>query len=451
MRRLALALGATLIGLAGAPQAAHAHAYLVLSSPGDGAVLEKAPRSVRLAFSDSIRPADGNAVVLNGGGSVLEGPARVEPRNARVLVLPLLGGLGNGDYTVRWRVLSDDGHTLEGLLAFGVGEGRAPPRAVLPLIGSGLDLTNLVGRGLFLLGVLGSLGIVTFAWLVWRPALRQAGLQAWEEVVLQAREVRVASIALFTSFLLSQLGSVLAILHATTATRYGRAHELAIVFAGIGAAATATTARPGRVLTGIAALGLAVTPCLAGHALDPGEPQPLSFAADLLHVWAASVWLGGLVALVLSLSIARRLEADSRHSLTAALARRFSVVALISVLVLAASGIARAVVELSSLSQLWSEGYGRVILVKTGLLLALIAIGWLNRSRLVPRLSGSRSDRTGARLRANALVELALLLVVIGAVAVLTNMRPGRTPAPSAMPWLPQSAVGSTSGWAQRP
>jgi copper transport protein len=426
MRRLALALGAALIGLAGVPQAAQAHAYLVLSSPADGAVLAKAPRSVRLAFSDSIRPADGNAVVLNGGGSVLEGPAQVEPGRPRELVLPLLGGLGNGDYTVRWRVLSDDGHTLEGLLAFGVGEGRAPPRAVLPLIGSGLDLTNLVGRGLFLLGVLGSLGIVTFAWLVWRPALRAAGLPAREEALLQARQLRVASIALFTSFLLSQLGSVLAILNATTATRYGRAHELAIVFAGIGAASTASTARPARVLAGIAAVGLAVTPCLAGHALDPGEPQPLSFAADLLHVWAASVWLGGLVALVLSLSIARRLEAGSQP-LTVTVARRFSFVALIAVLVLVASGIARAVVELSSVSQLWSQGYGQAILVKTGLLLVLIVIGWLNRSRLVPRLSGSGSERAGTRLRTNAIVELALLLVVIGAVAVLTDLRPGRT------------------------
>src|SRR4249919_1246281 len=187
MRRLALALGAAVIGLAGVPQAAQAHAYLVFSSPGDGAVLQQAPRTVRLSFSDSIHPAAGNAVVTNGGGSVMEGPARVEPGKPRELVLPLLGGLGNGNYTVRWRVLSNDGHTLEGLLAFGVGKARAPPRAVLPLIGGGLDLTNIVGRGLFLLGVLGSLGIATFGWLVWRPALRQAAVPSLEEAALQAR------------------------------------------------------------------------------------------------------------------------------------------------------------------------------------------------------------------------------------------------------------------------
>jgi len=427
MRRLALALGAALVGLAAVPPAARAHAYLVRTSPADGAVLVAAPRSVRLAFSDSIRPADGNAVVLNGGGSVLEGPARVEPGLSRVLVLPLLGGLGNGDYTVRWRVLSDDGHTLEGLLAFGVGTGRAPPRAVLPLIGGGLDLTNLFGRGLFLLGVLGALGIVTFSWLVWPPALRNATLAVGETAALEARQRWTISVALFVCFLLSQLGSVLAIVHATTATRYGRAHELAIVFAGIGAAATASTSRPARVLTGAAALALAITPSLAGHALDPGEAQPWSFAADLLHVWSASVWLGGLVALALSLWTARPLEAEPKRRFGGAVARRFSLVALLSVIVLAASGLARALVELSSLDQLWSESYGRAILVKSGLLLALIVIGWLNRYRLVPRLSREDSSRAGAGLHAAVLVELALLMVVLGAVAVLTDLRPGRT------------------------
>ncbi len=412
--------------LPAAPQAAQAHAYLVRSFPGNGSVLKQAPRSVRLVFSDSIRPTDGNAVTLNRGGSVLEGPPRVDPTRHRELVLPLLGGLANGDYTVRWRVLSDDGHTLEGLLAFGIGSGRGPPRAELPLIGSGLDYTNLVGRGLFLLGVLGSLGVVTFALLVWRPAVRNAALAEEERTALEARAARTGSAVLFVSFLISQLGSVLAILHATADTRYGRVHELAVVFAGIGAAATASSARPMRVLTAAAAVGLAATPSLAGHPLDPGEPQVLSLAADLVHVWAAAVWLGGLFALALSLREMRRVVPNAQE-LSALLARRFSRVALVAVLLIAASGLARALVELTSVQQLWQLSYGRAILVKTGLLLALLIVAWINRFRLVPRLAAGGSTRAERQLEATALAELALLLVVLGAVAVLTDLRPGRT------------------------
>ncbi len=208
---------------------------------------------------------------------------------------------------------------------------------------------------------------------------------------------------LFVNLLLSQLGSVLAILHATTSTRYGRVHELAIVFAGIGAAATASSARPMRVLAAAAASGLATTPSLAGHALDPGEPQALSFAADLVHVWAAAVWLGGLLALVLSLWEMRRVvrsarpaaspRARARERLSALVARRFSRVALAAVLLIAASGLARALAELTSVQQLWQLSYGRAILVKTGLLLALLVLAWINRFRLVPRLAAGRSTR----------------------------------------------------------
>src|SRR5262249_23535400 len=166
------------------------------------------------------------------------------------------------------------------------------------------------------------------------------------------------------------------------------------VFAGIGAAATATPARPLRLLTGIAAVGLATTPSLAGHALDPGEPQPLSFAADLLHVWAAGVWIGGLVALALALRAARSLDPERRQTLTSAIGHRFSRLALISVAVIAVTGLARALVELRSVHQLWSLGYGRAILVKTGLLAGVLVIAWLNRSRLLPRLSNDRGGGT---------------------------------------------------------
>ena len=154
----------------------------------------------------------------------------------------------------------------------------------------------------------------------------------------------------------------------------------------------------------------------------------LSFVADLVHVWAAAVWLGGLFALALSFWEIQRVEPGSRTQLSARLARRFSRVALVAVLLITASGLARALVELTSVQQLWQLSYGRAILVKTGLLLALLVVAWFNRFRLLPRLTtGGGSARAGRQLGSTALVELALLMVVVGAVAVLTDLRPGRT------------------------
>ena len=51
-------------------------------------------------------------------------------------------------------------------------------------------------------------------------------------------------------------------------------------------------------------------------------------------------------------------------------------------IVLVAGGAARALTELGSVSQLWSTGYGRALLAKSGLLLVLLVLVWLNRDAL---------------------------------------------------------------------
>jgi hypothetical protein len=102
---------------------------------------------------------------------------------------------------------------------------------------------------------------------------------------------------------------------------------------------------------------------------------------------------------------------------------RLSAVALGSVAVLALTGLVRALSELSAVSQLWSTGYGRALLVKTALLAGLVGLGWLNRSRLVPRID---VGRVAGALRRNAIAELVLLAGVVVAVAFLTDLAPGR-------------------------
>ena len=87
--------------------------------------------------------------------------------------------------------------------------------------------------------------------------------------------------------------------------------------------------------------------------------------------------------------------------------------------VLALTGAVRALAELSAVSQLWTTGYGRAILVKTGLFAVLLGLGTLSRARVaagVERLAERRPR------------EVAILLLgVVVAVAILTSLRPGRS------------------------
>ena len=170
--------------------------------------------------------------------------------------------------------------------------------------------------------------------------------------------------------------------------------------------------------------------CSGSALLATGQPRWLSAFVDMAHAGSAGVWLGGLLALTLAAPrVARTVARAERSAFSRELVVRFSTIALVSVAVLALTGFVRALFELNSVSQLWSTGYGRAIIIKSGLLALLIVIGWFNRYRLVPRLA-SHGEPEISRLRRNVRVEVIVLAGVVLAVAFLTDLRPGREVGP---------------------
>jgi copper transport protein len=368
------------------PASSWAHATLERVVPANGEVLATPPSVVRLVFDDTVRAGPGVKAIRNGGGSVLAGKARVV--GGRTLVVPLRADLSDGDYTVLWRVVSDDGHTIAGVTAFGVGAGRAPATAALS-VGNGPTVKEVVSRWLFFAGLLTAVGAAFFRLAVGPVPVR----------------------LFLGAFLLVFIGVSGLLHHVPLSSRFGGAMVAVAIVAAVGAVLAAIAPIYPVLEPGVlaAALLLLPGPSIAGHALDRGR-SPLEAVADIAHVAAASVWLGGLVALGLSL----RSPGDKAETM-----RRFSNIALVSVAVLALTGVVRAVSELRSVNQLWTTGYGRALIVKTVLLTVLVAIGWFNRYRLVP-------GRAVMRLRRNVAAELILLAGLVVAVAFLTDLRPGR-------------------------
>ncbi|HET8894981.1 MAG TPA: copper resistance protein CopC [Gaiellaceae bacterium] len=361
-RRLVLTL--TVFAALAAPAAASAHANVVHTTPATGSVLAHSPAAVRILFDDSVRVGPGVEAIRNGGASILAGRAYVE---GRTLVIPLRRGLANGDYSVRWSIISNDGHLESGVIAFAVGLGRAPPLAGLAAEATGPTVDTVVARWLFLVGVLGAAGIALFA------------------LTTKVEDERVP-LVLATACVLAAFGAGDEVHRVGLATRDGTAlgagFVLALVVALLAGAATLErrALRPALVL----ALGLVVVPAFAGHALDPGLNR-VNVVADVLHVLGASAWVGAILGAVLFRRIEPRLAVGG--------------VALLGV-----TGIVRASFELTSASQLWDLSYGRLLLVKTGVLLAALALALWRRRAL----------------------ELALVVGLIVAVAVLVQLRPGR-------------------------
>lgn len=110
------ALGA---GLRAAPLV-HAHAQLLRSVPARRGVVPAAPARVRLWFNERIEPAFPRVAVHDErGGRVDLGDVRVGPEDPTELSVGL-PPLAPGTYTVRYRVLSVDGHVIEGEFVFTV-------------------------------------------------------------------------------------------------------------------------------------------------------------------------------------------------------------------------------------------------------------------------------------------------------------------------------------------
>ena len=116
------ALALALLVMFALPEVAAAHALLLKTSPPRRAVLRDAPKQVELWFNERLEPAYSTVTLAGQNGSILKTDrASVGGQDAKRLSLPL-PALKPGSYTVRFRVLSVDGHLAEDSFTFVVRE-----------------------------------------------------------------------------------------------------------------------------------------------------------------------------------------------------------------------------------------------------------------------------------------------------------------------------------------
>ena len=97
-----------------------AHSLLVRSQPERRATVTRPPEEVRLWFGERIEPAYARLSVWDAEGKQVDaGDAAVDPADPTTLAVRT-PGLRAGRYTVRYRVLSVDGHVVESSFTFTV-------------------------------------------------------------------------------------------------------------------------------------------------------------------------------------------------------------------------------------------------------------------------------------------------------------------------------------------
>ena len=280
---------------------------------------------------------------------------------------------------------------------------------------------GLLVRTLLIAGLLAAIGAVGFRDIILIPLART------EPSVAGTRAQRVARVGLFGAALilvtaLARLGMQLAAVRdpftgtgpgmgvILSGTTWGKAWLVQVVLALVALAAFARR-RWGLAL--IAALGLAFTPAFSGHAIGSSRWPWFAVLLDGLHTLAAALWIGAMAMLAAGIALPRQ---SGRPELALSMIAAFSPLALGAAATVALTGGVAGAMHLGSLSALVSSRYGRTLLIKVGMVLAVVALGAFNWKRAGPQAMQQGDERSMARsIRA----ELAVSLLVLLATAVL--------------------------------
>lgn len=99
------------------PAPAYAHADFIRSAPANGSTVAKAPTFVRLTFNEPV--TIDSAKILDSTGATVPSSSAM---NGAVLTLTPASPLRAGITTAEFSVTSDDGHQVDGAIAFIVGK-----------------------------------------------------------------------------------------------------------------------------------------------------------------------------------------------------------------------------------------------------------------------------------------------------------------------------------------
>jgi putative copper resistance protein D len=170
---------------------------------------------------------------------------------------------------------------------------------------------------------------------------------------------------------------------------------------------------------------------LAGHAAAAeGRALIAQVSADALHLLATGIWLGGLLPLALMLRECDRKSDAVTLAVAGTAIQRFSTLAMVCVGTVMVTGVYNAWTLVGGFPPLFGTAYGRLLLLKLGLLLPLLGVAAMNRLRFKPKLVEASSNQSNSmlmrKLTRNVASEASLgtgILLIVGYMGVTPPAR----------------------------
>jgi len=422
LRRISgAAIASTVLALTFIPGIASAHAILESSSPEASALLASSPKEIRLDFDEQVEDTLGDIRVYDSEQREVSIGKTVRSASDVSIVSAEMPMLKNGVYVVVWRVVSADGHPVTGAFPFEIGtKSTGTSAALLEEVLNRTETTSPLGNPMSTLRLLGFLGLILLIGcvsLLWRsPLLGNARVR--KTLRYSSMFIAVSSLglllmqgpytagkswgSLFDSVL---IGDVLQ-------TRLGLALFIraicAVAWGLIALTASATVSRRWRIGVIATAVTTIATYATSGHQ-SAGTLPGIFVPLGMIHLAAISTWVGALLALAV-VSKENNVEDE---------AKRFSQMATWSMPVVVVTGVVQGLHLLGGISTINETNFGKLLLLKTLLVGAVVVFGSKARGKL--QLGGFSSIAKIIRW------ESTLVVLVLAVTSLMVAQSPNAT------------------------
>ena len=385
---------------------ASAHAVLDNSVPTSGATLEDTPLQIVLDFDESVESSLGYIKLFSSSGKRVQLPAVKADASDASIVRVVPPTLAQDSYVAVYRVISADGHPVEGAITFRVGAGAVSNLAsVIETALQDSETSNVVKVAMALMRFISyiaiSIVLAGIFFLLGSDAPRKGLNRA---VVLAGSVLGLSGALLYLLHGMNASGGTwgqianVSVVKDVFATQVGESLFARIVVSFL---LVSVVARWGKFVAVFAFATLPFTYAFAGHAAVD-SPAALTIALLALHVAAVGVWCGGLILLIFVKDIR-----------TTSIVEWFSQRAAVLIAVVVATGVVQALLLMDGIGNLTKTSYGKALIAKVCVVGIMLICAAIVRRRFYE----SGVSRLRAVLCAEVVVGLVVLSITSGMVA----------------------------------
>ncbi|WP_139265893.1 copper resistance CopC/CopD family protein [Bacillus nitratireducens] len=426
MRRLGAWLLIACVFIILIPKSASAHAYVVKSNPAENETLKKVPTVVKIEFDEDIQVSHFNTLFVRdtSGKRVDLKDAHIDKKNKKLLEAGLKENLKDGLYSIQWKAISADGHPIQGVIPFRIGPAAAGGEDVqVEEMGYVPQIDMIVERGILYTSFSLFLGVLFFNLIIYKG----------NATLVRSKSKKIIWISLFGIFisllfnlpLQAKINADVSWLEAFDPILLKETLQLS-VFGYVWITQMALISML-MIITYFAVkreklssfkvwsvpmllfVGLLVMKAINSHAYGL-KFKDIAVVMDFLHLFAASLWIGGLSSIILLLR-----KEDDEWTMYWDAIKRFSPWATGAVIVILLTGLFNSTFFIPTIHSLFDTKYGLALLAKMLLFVFMGVLGIIHYVR------GKMRAQQG--LGVTVKVEFIIGIIIFVIVAFMTNVQ----------------------------